>query len=82
MIWDVMGWPREIIEGGIENAPKTILDQLTAEGRLAAVWRPDNNKVGEACLWQRSRNKFARRSLFTAQVPVLEEFRTKQKFSF
>ena len=71
-----------LIEGGVENVPETILDQLTAEGRLAAIWRPDNNKVGEACLWQRSGNKFARRSLFAAQVPVLEEFRTKQKFSF
>ena len=71
-----------LIEGGVEHVPETILEQLTSDGRLVAIWRPDNQKVGEACLWQRSGSKFARRSLFTAQVPVLEEFRTKQKFSF
>ena len=71
-----------LIEGAVEMIPDALLNQLADDGKLAAVWRPHGHFVGEASLWQRSGKGFARLSLFTAQVPVLEEFRTKPKFSF
>ena len=71
-----------LIEGAVEMVPDALLNQLADDGKLAAVWRPHGYHVGEASLWQRSGKSFARLSLFTAQVPVLEEFRTKPKFSF
>ena len=71
-----------LIEGAVEMVPDALLNQLAEDGKLAAVWRPHGHLVGEASQWQRSGKSFARLSLFTAQVPVLEEFRTKPKFSF
>lgn len=71
-----------LIEGAVEQIPDAIVKQLTPSGRLLAVWRPDQSDVGEACLWQNANGAVSRTALFTAQVPVLDEFRAKPKFVF
>ena len=71
-----------IIEGAVEQMPQSLLDQLADGGRLAAIWRPDGSQAGEACIWHKTGDAVTRTPLFTAQVPVLDEFRAKPKFSF
>lgn len=71
-----------IIEGAVEQMPQSLLDQLADGGRLAAIWRPDGTQAGEACIWHKTGDAVTRTALFTAQVPVLDEFRAKPKFSF
>jgi protein-L-isoaspartate(D-aspartate) O-methyltransferase len=71
-----------IIEGAVEQMPQSLLDQLADGGRLAAIWRPENAQVGEACVWHKTGDAVSRTPLFTAQVPVLDEFKAKPKFSF
>ena len=71
-----------IIEGAVEQMPQSLLDQLANGGRLAAIWRPDGTQAGEACIWHKTGDAVTRTALFTAQVPVLDEFRAKPKFSF
>lgn len=71
-----------IIEGAVEHMPQSLLDQLADGGRLAAIWRPDGTQAGEACIWHKTGDAVSRTPLFTAQVPVLDEFRAKPKFSF
>ena len=71
-----------IIEGAVEHMPQSLLDQLSDGGRLAAIWRPEGTQVGEACIWHKTGDAVTRTPLFTAQVPVLDEFKAKPKFSF
>ena len=71
-----------IIEGAVEHMPQSLLDQLADGGRLAAIWRPDGTQAGEACIWHKTGDAVSRTPLFTEQVPVLDEFRAKPKFSF
>ena len=71
-----------IIEGAVEHMPQSLLDQLADGGRLAAIWRPDGTQAGEACIWHKTGDAVSRTPIFTAQVPVLDEFRAKPKFSF
>ena len=71
-----------IIEGAVEQIPQSLLDQLSDGGRLAAIWRPEGTQAGEACIWHKTGESVSQTPLFTAQVPVLEEFRAKPKFSF
>jgi protein-L-isoaspartate(D-aspartate) O-methyltransferase len=71
-----------IIEGALEQMPQSLLEQLADGGRLAAIWRPENAQVGEACVWHKTGDAISRAPLFTAQVPVLDEFKAKPKFSF
>ena len=73
---------RILIEGSVETVPDTLLDQLSADGMLAAIWRPADHPVGVASIWTRSGTGFARKPLFDAQVPLLDEFRAKREFIF
>ena len=75
-------YDRILIEGSIEVVPSKLLEQLTATGRLAAVWRPAGEPIGVASLWSRSGDGFARTPLFDAQTPLLEEFKAKAEFKF
>lgn len=75
-------YQRILIEGSVEAVPDMLLDQLSPDGLLAAVWRPAGHPVGVASLWSRSAGSFARKPLFDAQVPRLDEFRTKREFVF
>lgn len=82
------GYPSEapyqaiIIEGSVEHVPATLFEQLSEGGRLVSVLRPHNSEVGEATLWQKQDGHVSAKSLFTAQVPVLDEFKVKPKFTF
>ena len=75
-------YDRILIEGAVEALPDSLLDQLSADGMLAAIWRPANHPVGVASLWSRAGGGFARKPLFDAQVPLLDEFRAKREFVF
>jgi len=70
------------IEGGIEYVPETLFDQLAEGGRLAAVLRPNDQQVGQASIWTKSNNSISVSALFNAQIPTLDEFKAKPKFSF
>lgn len=82
------GYPSEapyqaiIIEGGVEHVPAALFDQLSEGGRLVSVLRPQGREVGEATLWQKRGGHITPTSLFTAQIPVLDEFKVKPKFTF
>ena len=71
-----------LIDGGISYIPESILDQLSNNGKLVSIYRPNSETAGEASIWMRSGTKFSRKCLFNAQVPTLEEFRAKPEFIF
>ena len=71
-----------LIDGGISFIPENILDQLSNNGKLVSIYRPNIETAGEASIWMRSGTKFSRKCLFNAQVPTLEEFRAKPEFIF
>ena len=71
-----------LIEGAVESVPNHLLEQLTASGRLVAVWRPAGHPVGVASEGIRAGEGFTRKPLFDAQIPVLDEFRSKREFVF
>ena len=75
-------YDRILIEGGIEMVPQSLLEQLAPSGKLAAIYRPHNAPMGVASLWTRSGADFARKPLFDACVPNLDEFNTKPEFVF
>ena len=82
------GYPSEapyqaiIIEGGVEHVPAALFEQLSEGGRLVSVLRPQGREVGEATIWEKRAGHVTSRALFTAQVPVLDEFKVKPKFAF
>lgn len=82
------GYPSEapyqgiIIEGGVEYVPQALFDQLSDGGHLVTVLRPSDLNVGEAMLWLKLNDHVTPKALFTAQVPVFDEFKLKSKFSF
>jgi protein-L-isoaspartate(D-aspartate) O-methyltransferase len=71
-----------LVEGSVEMIPDQLLNQLSARGTLVAVWRPAGHPVGVASLWTKSGDGFKRKPLFDAQVPLLDEFRSKREFVF
>ena len=71
-----------LIDGGVSFVPDSILSQLSNNGKLVSIYRSDMGTAGEASLWMRSGNDFSRTCLFNAQVPTLEEFKSKLEFSF
>lgn len=71
-----------LVEGSVEMIPDQLLNQLSARGTLVAVWRPAGHPVGVASLWSKSGDGFKRKPLFDAQVPLLDEFRSKREFVF
>ena len=82
------GYPSEapyqgiIIEGGVEYVPQALFDQLSDGGHLVGVLRPQGLDVGEAMIWHKRSDNVTPKALFTAQVPVLDEFKLKPKFAF
>ena len=82
------GYPSEapyqgiIIEGGVEYVPQALFDQLSDGGHLVCVLRPRGLDVGEAMIWHKRSDHVTPKALFTAQVPVLDEFKLKPKFAF
>ena len=70
------------IEGGVEAIPDSLFAQLAEGGRLAAVLRSNDQQVGQSTIWTKSNNSISQTALFNAQIPMLEEFKAKPKFSF
>jgi protein-L-isoaspartate(D-aspartate) O-methyltransferase len=84
----VDGYPEEgpydriLIEGAVESVPDALLEQLTASGKLVAIYRPHDAPIGVASLWSRAGASFVRKPLFDARVPNLDEFAKKPEFVF
>ena len=70
------------IEGSIETEPKTLFGQLNENGKLIAIIRPANIKIGKAKLFFKISNEIGLENLFDAQVSKLSIFKSKTKFSF
>ena len=70
------------IEGSIETEPKSLFGQLNENGKLIAIIRPANIKIGKARLFFKISNEIGLENLFDAQVSKLSIFKSKTKFSF
>ena len=70
------------IEGSIETEPKSLFAQLNENGKLIAIIRPANIKIGKAKLFFKISNEIGLENLFDAQVSKLSIFKSKTKFSF
>ena len=70
------------IEGSIETEPKSLFSQLNENGKLIAIIRPANIKIGKAKLFFKISNEIGLENLFDAQVSKLSIFKSKTKFSF
>ena len=70
------------IEGSIETEPKSLFIQLNENGKLIAIIRPANIKIGKAKLFFKISNEIGLENLFDAQVSKLSIFKSKTKFSF
>ena len=70
------------IEGSIETEPKSLFSQLNENGKLIAIIRPANIKIGKAKLFLKISNEIGLENLFDAQVSKLSIFKSKTKFSF
>ena len=70
------------IEGSIETEPKNLFGQLNENGKLIAIIRPANIKIGKAKLFFKISNEIGLENLFDAQVSKLSIFKSKTKFSF
>ena len=70
------------IEGSIETEPKSLFGQLNENGKLIAIIRPENIKIGKAKLFFKISNEIGVENLFDAQVSKLSIFKSKTKFSF
>jgi protein-L-isoaspartate(D-aspartate) O-methyltransferase len=72
-----------VVEGAVEDGLDDLLAQLTDDGRLIAIARPDPESGWAATLFERSAGKPAgSRALFDASAPVLEGFEKAQGFVF
>lgn len=72
-----------MINGAVHRIPEHIKEQLTIGGRLVAVVRDPNDKVGKATLITREQEDlFAERELFDASIPYLYGFEPKKEFVF
>ena len=69
-----------IIEGGVEEVPEALLDQLTPDGRLLAVELVDG--VGVATLYTCNEGVKGVRKLFDANIPALPGFERAVAFEF
>ena len=66
----------------IEREPKSLFDQLNENGKLIAVIRPVNMKIGKAKIFFKKNNEIGMENLFDAQVSKLSIFKSNSKFSF
>lgn len=71
-----------IIEGSVEDVPESLLQQLSPDGRLVTVLRPDANGPGRAVKYVRAGKGFTHSVLFDANTPLLDDFATEKSFSF
>lgn len=69
-----------LIQGAVEEIPKTLFDQLRDGGRLVAVIGSGNSAT--AVLHVKSGGQIAQIPSFNASVPRLSDFDKKSKFTF
>lgn len=68
------------INGGVEQAPKALLEQLRDGGRLVAIWQ--DGALGQCRVVLRSGDVFSTRRVFDATAPLLPGFDAPRGFSF
>ena len=71
-----------IINGSVPEVPQAVLDQLNEGGRLVTVEGGDRRGPGVAVLYHRSGGRVAKRVLFDAGTPQLDEFALEAGFVF
>ena len=64
----------------MSSVPVTISDQLTENGRLAAI--VTDNRFSKACLYTRYGEFLAMREVFDAGTPLLPDFEKEEVFVF
>ena len=69
-----------LIEGGIEEIPNIIFDQLAEGGKLVTV--VIKNETGSAMKYSRKNNQIISQFLFSIEAPLLKSFTKSKKFSF
>ncbi|MGV6812427.1 MAG: protein-L-isoaspartate O-methyltransferase family protein [Brevirhabdus sp.] len=69
-----------VIEGGVEDVPQVLLDQLKDGGRISALFM--NAGLGEVRIGHKLDGKLTWRFAFNAAAPVLDGFAKKPEFSF
>lgn len=68
-----------LIQGGVEQVPQTLLDQLKDGGRLVAIF--EDGRLGTVRVGLRADNTISWRYAFNANAPVLNEFRKAAEFA-
>ena len=69
-----------LIEGGIEEVPNIILDQVAEGGKLVTVIM--QNDTGSAIKYSRKNNQIISQFLFSIEAPSLKSFEKAKKFIF
>jgi len=69
-----------VIEGGVEDVPPALLDQLKEGGRIAAIFM--TGALGEARIGHKLDGRVFWRMSFNATAPVLPGFRRAEEFVF
>jgi protein-L-isoaspartate(D-aspartate) O-methyltransferase len=69
-----------LIEGGIEEVPNIILDQIAEGGKLVTVIM--KNDAGSAIKYIRKNNQIISQFLFSIEAPSLKSFEKAKKFKF
>ena len=69
-----------LIEGGVEEVPNIILDQIAEGGKLVTVIM--ENDTGSAIKYSRKNNQIISQFLFSIEAPSLKSFEKAKKFKF
>ena len=69
-----------LIEGAIEEEPKSILEQLAEGGRMVTIL--NDNENGSAIRYTKINGQITSQLLFSMDAPVLESFKKSKKFNF
>ncbi|MDX5361493.1 MAG: protein-L-isoaspartate O-methyltransferase [Alphaproteobacteria bacterium] len=69
-----------VVEGGIDDVPEALVQQLKDGGRLVAVHTGQPSPRG--ALWLKTGGEVARRDLFDTSAPRLAAFAREESFSF
>lgn len=83
-----LGYPQRgpydviLISGAVAAIPATISDQLSSNGVILAVLKPEGSFMGQAVLMERADGVISKRILFDAGTPILPGFASVPAFSF
>lgn len=69
-----------MVIGAVDNVPKTLIDQLSDDGRLLAI--EGRGRVGKGVIVSKLHGTAAKRELFDAHVPDLHGVETTPEFAF